>query len=668
MPLRDPKTAFPPETSGLKTAHVLCVDIVGYSLLATDEQNRAVQQLQSIVGELKVFSEALDANDLICLPTGDGMALVCFGEPTVPVRIACDLAVKVRKECRFALRMGLNYGPVYCAPDINANKNVAGTGVNIAQRIMDCGDEGHILLSKSVADTLLELSYWRGMVQELGECEVKHGVRLRIYSLVAADFGNPVPPRRIQAGGVYGARVRGPGGPEGLALRAGERQHDAFRDPNTQWPATTPYRSTLSTGGRERRIDFILKGLMVTAAVVAGHHLLMALIGDPLRNFEYAILQNSLLHHYNERSREQNVDPDSSRLPVVIDISGYESTEQRVDQPTRIEKLNELALELADYSPKAIGIDVDFSPRDNGWPIRPNDWNIFARWMALTRPDGSRLPIKVGVFRRRYDAPPNWLGRPEFEPLAAGLLFPEDTQFNYYYIQDGTGENDRLLQLGAALHEAAGGQMPPGGPLFQIIHETTVHSRAHGLYAINYSYLSDIAENRVFAWRGPGSLASIAEQIRNSVVLIGDVRHSADSLPVARQMTRSVPGILIHACSLMTLKNEPLVFVDRGMSLTLDAAVALCGVLGIVYLPVLIRFERNADFHLARRRQRMSIAVILMVPLLLWVWRSRVFWPDVIFIAPVLFLDTFVSDPVWKILTTSGRTLRHLALGGKDND
>jgi serine/threonine-protein kinase len=186
-----------PETPLLRTAHVVFADIVGYSLMATDEQSRAVHQLQSFVRELPGFEEELATGNLICIPTGDGMAIVCFGEPTEPVRYARDLAVRIKRESPFPLRMGLHNGPVYCSADINANRNVAGGGINVAQRVMDCGDAGHILLSQSVADTLLQLSHWRDAVQDLGECEVKHGVRLRIFNLSTPEFGNPVLPSKI---------------------------------------------------------------------------------------------------------------------------------------------------------------------------------------------------------------------------------------------------------------------------------------------------------------------------------------------------------------------------------------------------------------------------------------------------------------------------------------
>ncbi len=199
VPMGSPENerVSPPELGRLRTAHVVVVDIVGYSKLTTDTQSGFVRQLQSMVRELPGYAEGLADDEVISIPTGDGMAIACFGDPTVPVRFACELSGRVRREATFALRIGLHNGPVYRSPDINANMNVAGGGINIAQRIMDCGDAGHILLSQSVADTLLQLNQWKDAVRDLGECEVKHGLRLRIFNLSTPEFGNANLPARV---------------------------------------------------------------------------------------------------------------------------------------------------------------------------------------------------------------------------------------------------------------------------------------------------------------------------------------------------------------------------------------------------------------------------------------------------------------------------------------
>src|SRR5215469_15864230 len=137
-----------PSGQSLEMAHILFVDIVAYSLLSTDVQESVLEKLQEKVRETEEFKGALGRNDLICLPTGDGLALVFFREPEAPVRCALELTKALRPNPEIRLRMGIHSGPVYRRADINANLNVAGGGINIAQRVMDCGDAGHILVSK----------------------------------------------------------------------------------------------------------------------------------------------------------------------------------------------------------------------------------------------------------------------------------------------------------------------------------------------------------------------------------------------------------------------------------------------------------------------------------------------------------------------------------------
>lgn len=186
------------EAPPMEIAHVLFTDIVGYSKLPMDEQQRQLRHLQKLVRETPAFERARSMEQLISLPTGDGMALVFFGEPEMPVRCALELSAKLRSQPEIKLRMGINSGPVYRVADINANRNVAGGGINIAQRVMDCGDAGHILVSKSVADVLSQLSIWQGRLEDLGEVEVKHGVLVHIFNLHTEEGGNPALPEKVQ--------------------------------------------------------------------------------------------------------------------------------------------------------------------------------------------------------------------------------------------------------------------------------------------------------------------------------------------------------------------------------------------------------------------------------------------------------------------------------------
>lgn len=190
----------------LEIAHVLFIDIVGYSRLPMDSQRRVIGLLQNTVRGTAEFIRAQAKNQLISLPTGDGMALVFFGSPEDPIKcaIAIDRALRDREDVK--LRLGIHSGPVYRIHDINAEHNVSGAGINIAQRVMDCGDAGHILVSDEAARTLKQLSTWQGRLHDLGETEVKHGVRVHIHNLCEPGVGNPALPR------VFAKAANEPGG------------------------------------------------------------------------------------------------------------------------------------------------------------------------------------------------------------------------------------------------------------------------------------------------------------------------------------------------------------------------------------------------------------------------------------------------------------------------
>jgi len=183
----------------LEMAHVLFMDIVAYSKLPMDQQCDRLAKLQEAVRNTAAFARALRKDMLICLPTGDGMALVFFGDPASPVRCAVELSQALRQHPEIKLRMGIHTGPVYRVADINANRNVAGGGINVAQRVMDCGDAGHILVSRAVAETLVQLTAWSQFLQDLGEVEVKHGVHVHIYNLHTGEAGNAELPQKLRA-------------------------------------------------------------------------------------------------------------------------------------------------------------------------------------------------------------------------------------------------------------------------------------------------------------------------------------------------------------------------------------------------------------------------------------------------------------------------------------
>ena len=182
----------------LEMAYVLFTDIVGYSKLPMDLQRSYLNQLQNVVRNTTAFRQAQTANQLISLPTGDGMALAFFGDPMAAVQCAVEVARGLKQHPHIELRMGVNTGPVYHIADINANRNVAGGGINIAQRVMDCGDASHILVSQNVAEVLLQLSEWREHLHDLGVHEVKHGAQVHLYNLYTGEAGNPKLPENLR--------------------------------------------------------------------------------------------------------------------------------------------------------------------------------------------------------------------------------------------------------------------------------------------------------------------------------------------------------------------------------------------------------------------------------------------------------------------------------------
>ncbi|PYL68615.1 MAG: hypothetical protein DMF20_00235 [Verrucomicrobia bacterium] len=182
----------------LEIGHVLFIDLVGYSKLLLDEQREHLQCLTDIVLNTEQVRAAEGADKLIRLPTGDGMALVFFNSPEAPVRCAIEIGKGLKQNPHLKLRMGIHSGPVNEVRDVNGRANVAGAGINIAQRVMDCGDAGHILLSKRVAEDLAHSRQWRTYLHDLGECAVKHGVPIFIVNLYTDEIGNGQLPEKVK--------------------------------------------------------------------------------------------------------------------------------------------------------------------------------------------------------------------------------------------------------------------------------------------------------------------------------------------------------------------------------------------------------------------------------------------------------------------------------------
>jgi TolB-like protein/class 3 adenylate cyclase/Tfp pilus assembly protein PilF len=184
----------------LEIAHLLLIDVVGYSKLLVNEQIELLHELKQIVRSTECFRAAEASGKLIRVPTGDGMALLFFRSPEEPAQCALEISQALKDHPHIELRMGVHSGPVNQVTDVNDRTNIAGAGINVAQRVMDCGDAGHILLSAHVAEDLTEYRHWQPHLHDLGECEVKYGLRLHLFNLYKDGLGNPQVPEKLRRG------------------------------------------------------------------------------------------------------------------------------------------------------------------------------------------------------------------------------------------------------------------------------------------------------------------------------------------------------------------------------------------------------------------------------------------------------------------------------------
>ena len=189
----EPKPDLP-----LEIAHLLSIDVVGYSKLLVNEQIELLQELNQIVRSTECFRAAETKGKLVRVPTGDGMTLLFFHSPEEPARCALEISRTLQEHPHIQLRMGVHSGPVNQVTDVNEKTNVAGSGINVAQRVMDCGDAGHILLSGHIAEDLTQYRHWQPYLHDLGECEVKHGLRLHLVNLYKDNLGNPHVPDKLK--------------------------------------------------------------------------------------------------------------------------------------------------------------------------------------------------------------------------------------------------------------------------------------------------------------------------------------------------------------------------------------------------------------------------------------------------------------------------------------
>src|SRR5215470_9607014 len=192
----------------LEIAHVLFIDIVAYSKLFVNEQHARIEELNEIVRSSEQFRKADATNRILKIPTGDGMALVFYKSPEEPAECAFEISRALKEHPGLQIRMGIHSGPVGGVVDVTEQTNVAGAGINIARRVMDCGDTRHILLSKHVAEDLENYQRWRPFLHDIGTFEVKHGARVSVTNLYSDQVGNPQLPSKLQAVGKHRAHMR----------------------------------------------------------------------------------------------------------------------------------------------------------------------------------------------------------------------------------------------------------------------------------------------------------------------------------------------------------------------------------------------------------------------------------------------------------------------------
>src|SRR5947209_17265658 len=200
----------PKANQRLEIAHVLFIDIVGYSTRLTDQQQGLVDRLNQAVRSSDEFNRAAAAGRLKKIPTGDGMALVFHDSPEQPIECAVEISRVLKHHPDLPVRMGVHSGPVSAVTDVNNRVNAAGVGINVAQRLMDCGDTGHILVSKRVAEDLQQYGRWRPNLHDLGEVKVKHGERVHVFNLYTDDAGNSDLPKKVIGAAVQSRAVIAP--------------------------------------------------------------------------------------------------------------------------------------------------------------------------------------------------------------------------------------------------------------------------------------------------------------------------------------------------------------------------------------------------------------------------------------------------------------------------
>jgi TolB-like protein/class 3 adenylate cyclase/Tfp pilus assembly protein PilF len=330
----------------LELAHVLCTDIVGYSKLSMNQQSALLSRLNDIVRNTEQFRRAEASGKLIRIPTGDGMILVFFTSPQAPVECALEISKALKTGNPIPLRMGVHSGPVDQISDVNDRSNVSGAGINMAQRVMDCGDDGHILLSKRIAEDLAHYERWQPFLHDLGEFEVKHGVKIHLVNLCTEDAGNPDLPQKL--------------------LSAREDRTEAAR-------------RTASI--RRRKFVFIGALLLVMLLALIGYLALFPRIAPKFMNTVAAISEKSIavLPFDNFSGDKENVYfTDGMQDEILTDLSKI--ADLKVISRTSVDQYRGVARNLKDIG-KALGVVyiLEGSVQKAGGRVRVNTQLIDTR-------------------------------------------------------------------------------------------------------------------------------------------------------------------------------------------------------------------------------------------------------------------------------------------------
>ena len=378
-----------------------------------------------------------------------------------------------------------------------------------------------------------------------------------------------------------------------------------------------------------------LRALAVAAVLLVAHwYVEQRPLGAYLNNFEYALLQQALISEFAAARPLHSKDP---QIPVVIDISSI-----RLDksQPTDRDKLDGLIGQLEEMNAAAIGVDIDFSPDDQGRFVTPKDPQLFIKWVPLGN-------VRVGVFRREGDEPGRWLGRPEFRPLAAGMMLPEaDSNYAYHYSSrtDFRSPADDLLEMPAALFAVLHPGPGPGSVQDRHLIRTVVDGKIRlGEYPIDYSVLDQIQR---IPYHDRGDLKQWEDTIARHSVLIGDLRDTADSRCTAHRR-EPIPGVLIHACSLATLSRGLLWHIDGATSLLCDLGLlfVIVAATGFVrHIQVSVRRLSSINAHAMEILTCGCASLAVLAVSLVFVQITHFFWPDFLWIFAGYFLHPYLRE------------------------